>query len=87
MQATWDALFEEDDLPALFKNVEHARRLGKERFGNTVVEMAEEAIESDEMSGLLLALIVGNLAFEAQPACEMQLREGLVLEIRVKESE
>lgn len=81
----WNGMFETDDLPELFKNVEQARVLGQEGFCAVLRDMANEAVDSEELGALLTGLAIGNIAFGAAPECSIALTDTHWLRIQIVE--
>lgn len=87
MTDKWDGLFDEDDLPQLFKSIEQAKRLGKERYGAVVFEGVEAWLENPDFSHLLTGLVIGNIAFDAEPGCSVMLNDRHRLVVKIEEAE
>ena len=81
----WDGMFTEDHLPELFKNVEQAKRLGKEGFATALTDVAEQAMEAPGLPDLLTGLVIGEIAFGAYPGIEVALTDKHKVSIRIEE--
>lgn len=84
----WANLIDEEAHENAKANVHNALILGSEKYGQIIGDLSEDVALTKEMDALLSALIVGNLAFDAQAGCVIALTgTGFSLTITVEEDE
>jgi hypothetical protein len=84
----WATLIDEDSHDNAKENVHSALQLGMEKYARVIGNLSEDLSLSREMDALLSALIVGNLAFDAQAGCVIALGgTGFQITLMLEEAE
>ena len=84
----WATLIDEDSHDNAKENVHKALELGQEKYARVIGNLTEDLSLSREMDALLSALIVGNLAFDSQAGCVIDLGStGFQLTLVLEEAE
>lgn len=84
----WATLIDEESHDNAKQNVHTALDMGTEKYGRVLGNLSEDVAMSKEMDALMAALIVGNIAFDAQAGCIIALGDtGFHLTITIDEDE
>lgn len=84
----WASLIDEDAHDNAKANVHKAIDMGHEKYAEIIGQLSEDLAYTRQMDALLSALIVGNLAFDAQPGAVIALGDtGFSLTLVVEADE
>ena len=80
----WAELLEMPDRAHVDEQVGRAIVIGKEKYGSIVGNLAYQVLDAEEMRALISALVVGNIAFDAQAAFDMEVAEGFHFTLKLE---
>ncbi len=83
---TWQSILDVEDQQEIRDAADKAEQIGKERFGEVILEITDRLIRSEEFSALVSALVVGNVAFDAAAIMELEMSDDITLTVRLDRS-